>query len=456
MSIKPPSSLRRPCPPIYQLFALCLFALGWLAAAPALAAAAPASRGNTYILGDSIAYGLALDGVAAKLAALTGGEVRISYDGARSITTAGNQIHKSALESVEIDRDFIAQAQFIVLILGMNPTEASFADSQRQLLDRLKRLAPRARYFWVDIGATIAPQAAIWSERNQLIYRNAAPLGYQVVSRYQAIFGPQADPLHITPGLNFPGWPTEPGYGGPGNIHGFDGELSQALVEALGAPAPVRSACARPRALNTYMLGDSVSDGLQREGLAARLQQQLGGRVHISADVGRSITEPGVTLRQSALESVALERDLIAQADVIVLVLGTNQSELSFADSQALLLHRLRQLAPQAAYFWVDIGATIATQAAGWSERNRILYANAAPLAYTVISRYKAIFGAGADPLQIVPGANFPGWLSEPGYGAPGNVHGMHAALAQAILDALPQPGLSLPAGGCGADGTIR
>ena len=423
-----------------------LLALGGLAAAPAVAAPDRQAQGNTYILGDSIAYGLALDGVAGKLTALTGGEVRISYDGARSITTAGNQIHKSALESVALDRDFIAQAQFIVLVLGMNPTEASFADSQRELLERLKRLAPRARYFWVDIGATMAPQAEIWSERNRQIYRNAAPLGYQVVSRYKAIFGPQADPLHITPGLNFPDWPTEPGYGGPGNIHGFDGALSQALVEALGAPS-----CARRAALNTYMLGDSVSEGLQREGLAARLQQQLGGSVHISADVGRSITEPGVTIRHSALESVALDRDLIAQADVIVVVLGTNQSEFSFADSQAQLMHRLRQLAPQAAYYWVDIGATIASQAAGWSERNRTIYANAAPLGYTVVSRYKAIFGADADPLHIVPGANFPGWLTEAGYGAPGNVHGMTAALAQALLDALPRPLANAPASGCGS-----
>lgn len=415
----------------------------WGASSPALAA------DNVYVLGDSIAYGLSLDGLDAKLKTRLGGEVRINYDGARSITTPGNQIKKSALESVELDKDVIAKAQVVVLVLGMNQMEANFAESQAQLMQRLKAIAPKARYFWVDIGATIAPQANSWSARNKTIYDNAVPLGYSVVSRYKAIFGPSADPLNIKAGQNFPDWPTEEGYGGPGNIHGFYAELSQALVEGITQPARSVLACSRKGALNTYVLGDSISFGLHLDGLEAKLESQLGGSALISYDVGRSITAPGVTIKKSALESVELDSANIAKAHIIVIVLGTNQSEISFADAQVELMQKLRTLAPKAQYFWVDIGATIASQAQGWSERNRTIYANAEPLGYTVISRYKAIFGSAANPLKIVPGENFPGWITEPGYGAPGNVHGMQDALARTVLQALPKPFANMPATGC-------
>jgi hypothetical protein len=112
-------------------------------------------------------------------------------------------------------------------------------------------------------------------------------------------------------------------------------------------------------------------------------------------------------------------------------------------------MEKLRAIAPKAQYFWVDIGATIASQAPGWSQRNRTIYANAAPLGYTVISRYKAIFGAAADPLNIVAGEPFPGWISEVGFDTPGSVHGMQDALSRAVLQALPKPFAALPATGC-------
>ena len=404
---------------------------------------------NVYVLGDSIAYGLALDGLEGKLKARLGGEVHINYDGARSITTAGNQVKKSALESVELDKALIAKAQVIVIVLGMNQMEADFAQSQQLLMQRLKATAPSARYFWVDIGSTIAPQAASWSARNKVIYDKAATLGYQVVSRYRAIFGAGADPLNIQAGQNFPDWPTEEGYGGPGNIHGFYSELSQALVDGITGSSAASVSCNGKGALNTYVLGDSISYGLHLDALEAKLKSQLGGGAVISYDVGRSITTPGVTIKKSALESVDMDSAIVAKAQIIVIVLGTNQAEVSFADAQKLLMEKLRSIAPTARYFWVDIGATIASQAPAWSLRNRTIYANAAPLGYTVISRYKAIFGAAADPLNIVPGEPFPGWVSEPGFDTPGNVHGMQEALSAAVLQALPKPFAGARPAGC-------
>ncbi|MDP1998579.1 MAG: hypothetical protein Q8K22_03180, partial [Rhodoferax sp.] len=73
----------------------------------------------------------------------------------------------------------------------------------------------------------------------------------------------------------------------------------------------------------------------------------------------------------------------------------------------------------------------------GWSARNKVIYDNAPLLGYTVISRYKTIFGPGADPLNITPGLVFPGMASEAGFNGPGNVHGLYPELTEAILDVL-------------------
>ncbi len=411
----------------------------------------PLSSGSVYVLGDSIAYGLHLDGLEGKLEKRLGSVAHISFDGARSLTTPGNQIKKTAFESVEADKNLIAEAKAIVIILGMNQQEESFVDSQDQLIKKLKSIAPNARYFWVDIGATIASQAVDWSWRNKVIYDNAKILGYEVISRYKAIFGDCADPLNIKPGQLFPGWESEPGYSGAGNVHGYHPELSKAIVDAVtNAPKPPPITCpvsvsaptptSTSTSTSTYVLGDSISYGLYKERLTIKLQNTLGGISKISYDGGRSITTPGSQIKKTALESVEIDKAYIATANIIIVVLGTNLVEKSFAESQKQLMDALKAIAPKAQYYWVDIGATIATQAQAWSARNKIIYDNAQPLGYTVISRYKAIFGPDADPLNITPGRNFPGWQTEPGFGAPGNVHGMYAELTRLIVDTLAGP----------------
>ncbi len=410
---------------------------------------------SAYVLGDSIANGLQLAGLETQLQETLGGTARINFDGGRSINTPGSQIKKSALESVEIDKDHIAGSGVIVIELGMNLNEKSFTESQQMLMGKFKALAPNARYFWVDIGATVSTHAALWSARNQLIYDNADKLGYQVISRYKAIFGPAADPLHITPGQNFPGWKSEAGLGGPGNVHGFDAELARAIMVAVaGASAaplrpdtipprlhlaerPQRDKCDKAPGWATYVLGDSIAYGLHRDRLANRLTAMLGGPVRINFDTGRSIDTPGSQIKRSALESIERDQAHIAQAQIIVIALGTNQLERSFTASQQLLMQKLKALAPQARYYWIDIAATISTQAAGWSARNKVIYDNADKLGYQVISRYKAIFGPDADPLNITPGQVFPEMTSEAGYDGPGNVHGAYPELTEAILDVL-------------------
>lgn len=441
-------------PILRTLISLSTAALLLLQGLPAQAADKPSASsasGTSYILGDSIAYGLHLDGLEGKLQEKLGGRSQISFDGARSLTTPGNQVKKTAFESVDADKNLIAAAKVVVIILGMNQLEKSFVDSQAELMKKLKTIAPDARYFWVDIGATIATQAADWSWRNKVIYDNAKVLGYQVISRYKAIFGECADPLNIKPGQLFPDWESEPGYNGTGNVHGYYPELSKAIVDAVtNAPKPPPMVCPVPASTyqvsaSTYVLGDSISYGLYKDRLSIKLQNKLGGPSKISYDGGRSITTPGSQIKKTALESVEIDKAYIAAANIIVVILGTNQMEESFAKSQVELMNALMAIAPKAKYYWVDIGATIAPMATGWSARNKIIYDNAQTLGYTVISRYKAIFGPDADPLNITPGLNFPGWMTEPGFGGPGNIHGMYAELTKVIVDTLSVPNQANP-----------
>lgn len=117
--------------------------------------------------------------------------------------------------------------------------------------------------------------------------------------------------------------------------------------------------------LQSYVLGDSISYGLRMAGLTSALHEKLGGKVKISHDAGRSITSPGTQIKKTVMQSIDIDHDHIAHSGVIIIVLGTNQLETSFADSQQQLMRKLKSIAPDARYFWVDIGATIANQAQG-------------------------------------------------------------------------------------------
>ena len=226
----------------------------------------------------------------------------------------------------------------------------------------------------------------------------------------------------------------------PGPKQAASGPVVLQLVKPAGcidklADVPAQAPARKSSGISSYVLADSIGFGLHAAGLEKSLQEQLGGPSKISYDTGRSISSPGIQISRSALESVDIDSAYIANSGVIVVILGTNQMESSFADSQRLLVKKLKLIAPQAAYYWVDIGATISTQVAGWNARNKVIYDQAPELGYAVISRYKAIFGPNADPLNIRAGQNFPDRVDERGYGGPGNIHGGYPELAAAILE---------------------
>lgn len=203
------------------------------------------------------------------------------------------------------------------------------------------------------------------------------------------------------------------------------------------AKSALTNACAAPAPVSAYVLGDSLAYGLKLAGFEVTLRALLRGPQTISYDGGRSITTPGAHIGKTALESVAADAATIAKAKVVIIVLGTNALEPDFTASQTELMRQLKALAPGATYYWVDIAATMSNYADVWSERNKLIYGNATTLGYRVVSRYKAIFGADADPTRIRAGQVFPGMVNEPGYGGQGSIHGHDITLAEALLDAL-------------------
>lgn len=184
---------------------------------------------DAYIIGDSISYGLELDGIKGKLADKLGGNVTVNYDSGRTITSGGSQVGTSALDAVDNDKNVISQAGVVVIVLGTNLGDDPFLENMNELLEKLKSegYAPNATYYWVDIGANRSDNAEAWSERNRTIYDNAASAGYSVISRYKAIFGQDKDPLNIDSSLPFPG--------GGDSVHGAYSRLSEAIVNGVQA-----------------------------------------------------------------------------------------------------------------------------------------------------------------------------------------------------------------------------
>ena len=238
---------------------------------------------NTYILGDSISEGLHQAGLEEKLQAKLGGQVMIDFDSGRSITRPGTEKHQSALDAVDADQEYIKGSKNIVVVLGTNPTDNPFAENLQALIAKLKALAPDAKYYVVDIGATRADTVGVWNERNKIIYDNAETLGYTVISRAKALFGDGTDPTNLPAGADIPG--------GGDDVHGGYDKLAAALTWVVGnEPQPPAPECVtspelvgadNPEKIYNYLVMKGLSPH-QAAGVMGNLQAESGfepGRV---------------------------------------------------------------------------------------------------------------------------------------------------------------------------------
>lgn len=190
---------------------------------------------TTYVIGDSISAGLHQTGLEDMLQTKLGGQVMIDFDSGRSITRPGTDQHKSALDAIDGDQEFIKTANNIVVVLGTNPTDNPFAENLKTLVERLKSLSPDAAIYVVDIAATRSNTVEEWNARNKIIYDNASTLGYKVISRAKAIFGDGVDPTNLPAGRNIPG--------SGDNIHGAYDKLAAAITWTVGNERMPKQEC---------------------------------------------------------------------------------------------------------------------------------------------------------------------------------------------------------------------
>lgn len=192
-------------------------------------------------------------------------------------------------------------------------------------------------------------------------------------------------------------------------LYKFDQRVTHDLVLLYNnqpEPDATQSASSGPGLSNpgsVYIVGDSLSVGTAASGLDDRLSS-AGWPTTIHGAVGRSITGKGMGGEANGLDQVDADKELIAQVKNIVIILGTNP-ENNFQANQAALISKLRSINGSAKLFWVNVGAT--KFPAQYSQTNQIITSQAAPLKYSVIDWYRAVF-PGGDPTKVSANAASP------------------------------------------------
>ncbi len=252
---------------------------------PKASVAAP----TTYMVADSIGQGAEQAGLAAKLAAKTQSQVVINADPGRSITHPGSEKHQSALEAVNEDKALIKSAKNIVIELGTNPTD-NFAKDLKVLIFEMKLLAPQAQIYVVDIGATRSDTVGVWNERNKVIYQDAGPLGYKVISRAKAVLGPNTDPTNLPAGKDIPGSRDD--------VHGGNEQLAQAIVNQVGNQSAVPAkpeAAPAPESMPQQVMDYLVAKGYtpaQAAGIVGNMYAESGVQPQRLQNTPNGVTTP--------------------------------------------------------------------------------------------------------------------------------------------------------------------
>jgi murein DD-endopeptidase MepM/ murein hydrolase activator NlpD len=104
-----------------------------------------------------------------------------------------------------------------------------------------------------------------------------------------------------------------------------------------------------------YMVGDSITlrskDDLEK-GFKAKNFQPF-----INASVSRAITRPGITdgYKTSGLQAVEDDKDRVKSAAIIVVALGTNNTDANFEQAIKELVNKIQAYNSEAPIFWVNV-----------------------------------------------------------------------------------------------------
>lgn len=121
---------------------------------------------------------------------------------------------------------------------------------------------------------------------------------------------------------------------------------------------------------STYVLGDSLSEGMEKQGnLSDKLKSSgLAESVTVAAQCGRHLAISGVNCPElkdssfpSGIEQAAKDKSIIAQANRIIIGLGTNDSGMNpntYYDKAGQLIDSVRGFSPQAKIYWINLYST--------------------------------------------------------------------------------------------------
>lgn len=142
------------------------------------------SNKNIYIIGDSYAQGLKINGIENKLQNAGYTVSGYNADPGRSISRPGNNIKTSGLQALEQDSSIIQSSGTALVVLGTNGDISK--DSISEFMNKLKSYNSNIRTFWVNINYIKNGKQADVQERNKIIANNASELNYSIVDWYAA------------------------------------------------------------------------------------------------------------------------------------------------------------------------------------------------------------------------------------------------------------------------------
>ncbi len=185
------------------------------------------------------------------------------------------------------------------------------------------------------------------------------------------------------------------------NTQHYNGACAEQIADAQQGPS-VDDAQTK----KAYLIGDSKGYHLQTKGTIEDKFRNNNWQLTRNAVPGRSYTSgganfPGAPPAQTIDDALTADAEAIRQADAIIIELGTNPPtvESNFTTRLRSFVGDLKDLNPDANYYYVDVGAT--ANPGEYSRRNRVIYDEAGSLGYSVISEYKNNFGASSDPKNI-------------------------------------------------------
>ncbi len=145
-----------------------------------------------------------------------------------------------------------------------------------------------------------------------------------------------------------------------------------------------------------YVVGDSLTVGMQGNGLEAALTLKGWDPATVKGLVGRAVNA-GPT--PTAMEQVNQDQSAIAKAAAVVVELGTNAQDSDWAGAMKQLIQKVRAINSKAQLYWVNVGVLVSTKSLRdlYNARNTTIDKLAATENFKVIDWFRTVF-PGGDP----------------------------------------------------------